>query len=329
MLDELYVLDGNFKKIAVVDTYLSILWARRYQSEGEFELVVPADLAGDLVIGRFVGRGDDDGLMIIEQVKYDSDEDMGDRCTVTGRSWEALMVRRVIPYATTVYGTAEMAIRRLFAENMGEDAAVSRQMVFVSPYMTGYSTKVRLDFQGESLLDAVKKIASAGECGFRFVKSAGQYVLDVYEGTDNYNVIFSVDLDNVSRSTYTDNAQPYRNGCWVYSDNSSASYGFGILLVGTATGMELRETFAKADANISNSEMTLVGNNTLASAARVKDCDMDLVPVYTYGADYELGDKIMLKNEYGFQGYGRIAEVIEYVDEAGYRCIPSVTKISS
>ena len=47
---------------------------------------------------------------------------------------------------------------------------------------------------------------------------------------------------------------------------------------------------------------------------------------YTYGVDYNLGDKVSIINEYGVRGNATITEITEVEDENGYRLIPTLSE---
>ena len=39
---DLYILNKNFEKIGLIDTYESVIWTTRYYTYGDFELYIPA-----------------------------------------------------------------------------------------------------------------------------------------------------------------------------------------------------------------------------------------------------------------------------------------------
>jgi hypothetical protein len=47
---------------------------------------------------------------------------------------------------------------------------------------------------------------------------------------------------------------------------------------------------------------------------------------YTYGVDYNLGDKVSIKNEYGVTGNATIMAITEVEDETGYRLVPTLSE---
>ena len=48
--------------------------------------------------------------------------------------------------------------------------------------------------------------------------------------------------------------------------------------------------------------------------------------MYKYHVDYELGDTVLIENEYGIQAKATIIEVTEVEDESGYRIVPTLSE---
>ena len=48
--------------------------------------------------------------------------------------------------------------------------------------------------------------------------------------------------------------------------------------------------------------------------------------MYKYHDDYELGDTVLIENEYGIQAKAVISEISEVEDEEGYRIVPVLSQ---
>ena len=48
--------------------------------------------------------------------------------------------------------------------------------------------------------------------------------------------------------------------------------------------------------------------------------------MYKYHDDYELGDTVLIENEYGIQATATIIEVTEVEDESGYKIVPTLSE---
>ena len=101
---DLYILDSSLNEIAVIDNYTSLIWTRRYYSPGDFELYIAADksLFEYLKIGSFIKREDDNSVMVIETIQIKTDVENGDYFTITGRSLESIIERRIFIFQTNL-----------------------------------------------------------------------------------------------------------------------------------------------------------------------------------------------------------------------------------
>ena len=87
---ELLVLDTNFKTIAVIDTFESVIWTDRYCKCGDFEIYTSIN-SHDLAVlqeDNYLWSRDSEHLMIIDQLEITTDTENGKHLTVTGQSLE-------------------------------------------------------------------------------------------------------------------------------------------------------------------------------------------------------------------------------------------------
>lgn len=325
----LYLLDSSFRKIAVIDTWVSLIWIKRYQDVGEFELYIPSVQAGIFEAGQFIRRADTGSVMMVTDITYTTDEEAGDYCTITGKSLENLLSQRVIWDDTTVTGKAEGAIYRLVERNaISSDALSVRRFGFLSLAVPkGLDGEGEYKYSGNNLLDAVIKLCQASGLGFRIENN----VFEVYAGVDrsyqqsnNDYVVFSAKLDNLSSSTYSIDTTTDRNVCRVYSEASDTPYGYVKLVVGTDTGLARREVYYKGQSNAADAVLQEQAATILAQSQVTESFECEVIPTYVYGVDYGLGDIVQYENEYGIKGRARVSEVIECRDETGYTCIPTL-----
>lgn len=325
----LYLLDSSFRKIAVIDTWVSLIWIKRYQDVGEFELYIPSVQAGIFEAGQFIRRADTGSVMMVTDITYTTDEEAGDYCTITGKSLENLLSQRVIWDDTTVTGKAEGAIYRLVERNaISSDALSVRRFGFLSLAVPkGLDGEGEYKYSGNNLLDAVIKLCQASGLGFRIENN----VFEVYAGVDrsyqqsnNDYVVFSAKLDNLSSSTYSIDTTTDRNVCRVYSEASDTPYGYVKLVVGTDIGLARREVYYKGQSNAADAVLQEQAATILAQSQVTESFECEVIPTYVYGVDYGLGDIVQYENEYGIKGRARVSEVIECRDETGYTCIPTL-----
>lgn len=342
---EIYVLDKDFNTLSIIDEYISVLWIDRYNTPGEFELYLGADkvLLSYLVIGNYLTHKNSEHIMVIEGVRMETNIDDGDRFTITGRSVEAFLGRRIVWKQTdfnNVY--LQTAVQRLLNENVISPALSIRAIPNIIFQETTDSriTSLKLDAQytGDNLLDVICEICDTNKLGFKMtLNSSNKFVFTLYIGTDrSYDqttetyVIFSPQFDNIINTNYYETDVNYKNVTLV------AGEGEGLdrltYTVGNTSGLERRELFTDArdlstkddegeDIPIAeyNEKLKQRGKEKLSETKKEKTFDGKVDPsqTFVYGEDFFIGDVIQIRNEYGLEGSARIVEYImsENVEE--------------
>lgn len=323
-----YLLNKSFQKIGVIDNYESVIWTTRFQDVGEFELYLPSNDPNQFQTGQFLLRNDNDSIMIIEHIYFTTDEEKGDYCTVTGKSLEKILSQRIVWDKTEMYGRIEECIYRLVDENIiNADNSLRNISNIKCAKSKGLTTIGKFTFNGESLLDVIVELCSAYNFGFKITTNL---TFEIYVGTDrSYNqtlnpyVIFSPNFDNLSQSTYENDISDYKNVCLVYSETSKTNRGYVHKIIGEGSGINRRETFVDSGGEDSDEALSSRGSEALSEAKIIEIFDGQIETSYKYGEDYFLGDIVQIENEYGKKATAQIIEIIENLDESGYKCIPT------
>ena len=113
---DLYILDKSLETIGIIDVFTSVIWTKRYFSAGDFELYLPASSNNIKLLqtGNYVKRLDDDTVMIIEKIQITTDAETGNFLTVSGRSLEILLARRIVWKQTIFLGNFKISAFNLF-----------------------------------------------------------------------------------------------------------------------------------------------------------------------------------------------------------------------
>ena len=173
---EAWILDQNAASLAVLDTFQSFIWTDRYRGYGDFEIYMPAETSAlsYLKEGNYLVTKDSDRMMIIEDIQVDTDAENGNHLTVTGRSLESILCRRVIWGYKVLNGNFQDAIRTLLNENV---IAPSNSKRKIPNFVFRASTDTRItgltvdtQFLGENLYDAILSLCEEKEIGFRVQK---------------------------------------------------------------------------------------------------------------------------------------------------------------
>ena len=353
MLLNILKLENNiFTRIAIIDYATSIIWVKRFNNNGEFELYIKASeelyefFQGDI----FITRDDRDTGMIVEKIKLTTDPENGDYLTISGRSVEAIMLWRIIQRA--VYSqantTAEMIIRD----------QISRQLIYnpilinpgAIPWISiaaaqGYADEVTRQYTGKSLMDIVRDLCVTFDYGFQFVWTGSGFEFQLYKGTDrsfdqteNTFVVFSPEFENLGNTEYLRDTSNYANGAIIGGEGEGNDRTFVWVMPEGVEGYQRRVIYIDAR-NTSSDNGSLTPKQYKAMLAEQAKEQLELRKVttefngeilnynsYTYGVDYNLGDKVSIKNSYGIVGNAVITEITEVEDENGYRLIPTLSE---
>ena len=346
---ELYVRNKQKQVIGIIDAYNSVIWSKRYNSVGDFEIytLVTPEIMELLKYDYYITRLDDDMVGIIEHIIISSDEEEGAYITISGRSAESILSRRIVWNQTNLNESVESGIRRLIDENVINPTIPERKIPdFILGNIQGFTDKIEKQITGDNLLDAISKICNTYELGFRVtLDNIGQFKFSLYRGEDrsygqqiNPYVVFSPTFDNLLNSEYESDLTNYKNVALVAGEGEGAERK--TKSVGTSEGMDRRELFVDArdlsssiDGNtqLSDEEYNAVlkdrGSESLSETNSTEAFSGETEPktTYTYKADYFIGDIVQIENEYGITAAPRIVEIMESDDDTGYRIVPGFT----
>lgn len=224
---------GEISPVAVIDRFESLIWVRRYDTPGDFELYMPADKDIFALIKANLGylivtREDSQDVMYVEYVKLTENEESGDYILLKGRSIDCVMERRVIGYPTTyTHYPRAVVIGNLINENMicpesTEDYPNDGSNRVLSPFTFDRGSLIgaylEYKFNGENLLEAVGGLLKDGGYGLRNKLVNGGIVLELYQGRDRHAVRFSPNNENLLSSEYECDIRGQCNSVFVYAE---------------------------------------------------------------------------------------------------------------
>ena len=220
---EFMVLDKNYDAIAMIDTFTSAIWTVRYDEAGDFELCTPVrlDYIQAIQIGNYLWSKESDRLMIIETVEIATDAENGPQFTVTGRSLESILERRIITSGTTFSGNVQSIIISMLNTEV-INASMKRRIPLFSyklstdPRITG--TSMEFTARGENLYDMICSLCQECKIGWKILpKGVGGFEFELFVGTDrsydqsvNPYVVFSPSFENLLNSTILSLTRPTR-----------------------------------------------------------------------------------------------------------------------
>lgn len=346
---ELLVLDTNFTAVAVVDSFRSLIWTDRYNQYGDFELYLAMDVEKLDIFKQdyYLWLNGSEHCMIIEDLSIDSDVEEGNYLTVTGRSLESILDRRIVWGQKILNGNLQDAIETLLNEAIISPTNESRKIDnFIFEASTDPKvTELTIDTQytGDDLYTVIQSLCEANQLGFMIrLNEQNQFVFSLYAGADrsydqmeNPYVIFSPSFENIINSNYYTSTTELKNVTLVAGEGEGASRK--MTAVGDTAGLARRELFTDArdissdtdggtlSADEYTAQLYARGVEKLAesTAKTAFEGEVDATRMFKYGEDFFIGDIVQIANEYGHEGKAYISELVMSQDETGTAMYPT------
>lgn len=351
---DITVLNTNLDAISIVDVYKSFIWTDRYYEYGDFELYTSMTdtILSYIKQDYYLQNRDSEHVMIIEMIRIGSDSENGNHITVTGRSLESILDRRIVWGQKTITGNLQNGIQTLLNENVISPADSARKIAnFIfeastDPAIT--SLKIDAQYTGDNLYDVINKICSERSIGFKVtLNNNKQFVFKLYAGTDrsydqsvNPYVIFSPKFENIINSNYVESKSALKTITLVGGEGEGSARKY--TAVGGGSGLNRRELFTDArdissdvgdGVILSDAEYTAQlqqrGKEKLAENTDVTSFEgqVETTVMFRYGEDFFNGDVVQITNEYGHETKARIVEIVMSEDEDGNSVYPTFKTI--
>lgn len=350
---DLTVLDTEFTPVAIVDVYESFIWTDRYREWGDFELYTPMtnDILNYIKQDYYLVNRNSEYAMIIEKLLINSNNDTGNHLTVTGRSLESILDRRIVWKQTRIRGNLQNGIKKLIYDNIISPTDANRKIenfIFeesIDPRVTELT--IDAQFTGDNLYEVIRSICAERNLGFKvtlnddniFVFKLYVGVDRSYEQTDNPYVVFSPNFDNLINSNYIESKSSLKNVTLIGGEGEGSERKFATL--GNSSGLNRREIFTDArditstvdEVTLSNDEYTAQlqqrGSEKLAENVEVVsfEGEAETTLMFKYGEDFFIGDVVQVANEYGHETKAQIIEVVISENEEGSSIYPTFETI--
>lgn len=241
---ELYTLDGQLRRAAVIDRFESMIWTERFSAWGDFELHIfsTAEMRRLLPAGTRLAMSDSYRVMTVELVENTTDSEGRAMLKVSGRSLEALLDERVArntfaDLSTTpkwvLTGTPGNIVRMIFDNilrtntNFPDDELpfLVAGSLFPAGNILEPDVVITLELSLTTVYKAIQEICNAYDLGFRIVRNFDESELffDVYSGNDRTTlqnvlapVVFAPDLDNLTNISEITATANFRNVAYVF-----------------------------------------------------------------------------------------------------------------
>lgn len=359
-------MDTDLEPFAVIDTYNSLIWTDRYSECGDFEIYTAMEDSLLSVIKQdfYISRSDSEHVMIIEKIEIDTDAEEGNNITITGRSLESILDRRIVWNKTVLSGSFQDGIEKLLNENIISPSNESRKIPNFKmeksddPSIT--SLTIETEYKGDNLYEILTTLCSERGIGFKVVLSdSNEFVFSLYSGadrsyeqTDNPYVIFSPNFDNLISSNYIESRSSMKNVTLVSAEDSdnrpedeNAEAPLVETAVGNVSGISRREIFTdygsisrtvrdgETETTLSDSEVTAMlrqkGKETLSENSEVLsfEGEAETSTMFKYGEDFSIGDIVQVEDHYGHESRARVIELVLSDATDGFSVYPTFSAI--
>lgn len=345
-MDELYVLDRDRKQVLVIDNYISLIWAERYNDEGDFVLELPTLYLNNqnLKAGHYLVTKDTERFMIIQSIKPEFDAESGSKLVVTGPSGESILRWRTIEKPLFLDDLPiPYVIDSLISNNLMGPTNVKRAITHIELGWTplSYVTFITDYIEVATLYDIITKICKSDGLGFKmtFVPESRNFKFLLYRGkdrsyhqNDNPHVEFSDEFDNVNSSSYYISIEGVANVAVVVTEDEKPELQVVPVYLGAepegvfrreavVNGNDIRRTVSgKPDLTDEEilSVITQRGHDHIIESIPVGifDGDVDIHGSFKYGRDFFMGDLVQCILN-GLTTRARVTEIVYSNSESG------------
>lgn len=333
----LIVLDEDFETLGAIPLFRTLIWIRRYQKLGAFELYTTKEYFPLLSKGRYLYRNDAEELGVIDEVNYAQDDSGSREIFAKGNFAECLLQNRVISESTALSGSLELAMRNLvtkFAISPKDPGRIIKHLRLGTT--NGLKPTVNMQALGDDLSAKLYALGNAENISHRvrYDYQTNDLAFEVWEGkdrrdsqTENSWAIFSNSFYNIRDAIYNRDSSSYKNFAYVAGEGEGNARVIVEVDLRSDKSEERREIFVDAR-DLQSGD----GNGNKLSAAqyrallvqRGKEKLIEYQKVETvtssvdshanleYKKDYDLGDYCTYINtEIGIETAQRITEIME------------------
>lgn len=333
---KLIVLDKDFQTIGSIPLFRTLIWARRYEKLGCFELYTSKDYFELIDSGEYLYRSDAEELGAIDEVNYLQDENGSREAYAKGNFAEVLLSQRVIEGTISLTGNAEDSMRMMVQRTAIEPTDSDRKIKHLRlGKVNGVKGTVDIQATGDNLSEKLYDIGNTLEISHRvrYDYITDDLSFEVWQGKDrrdtqeeNSWAIFSNSFYNIRNVAYNRNTSAYKNFAYVAGAGEGADRK--IITVDLRQPGEKRlEIWVdardlqgednegnKIPESVYNAQLIQRGKEKLAEYRKVETITSGVDPNanLVYKKDFDLGDYCTYINtEIGISTDKRVTEAME------------------
>lgn len=343
------VLSPDLIAKGIIDNYESLIWNECYSDYGDFEIysTVNENLLSLCQINNYLMRSDSDRVMIIDRINIKTDTEEGNHITITGRTVESILTRRIIWNQTTISGSVQNGIKTLINDaiiNPSDSDRKIENFIFEEsddPAVTSLEMN-ECQYDGENLYDVIREICCVFKIGFKITLVNNQWVFKLYAGKDrSYNqdklpyIVFSHNFGNLIDSDFTVDLTNFKNTSLVAGEGEGTDRK-RISVSDGSTGINRRELYYESSVSSTSYEQHVTEQEYLAllqqdgiqnlvdyGVDNKFEGSADISELFVYGRDFFMGDVLQVIDEFGNGARSRVDKLVTTHDNDGLKTYPS------
>lgn len=226
-MDEIYLLDEELNRKHIIDTYSSIIWAKRYNAIGDCELVISAteNNFNKIKECKYISRPDDDMVCEIKKIEIQTDEENGNQFIITGTDITDILNQRIVIKQTIFNGLVEDYIRRLINDSIINPTNPDRKINnFIFANKAGFTERISEQVTYDYVGDKIQELCQQYGWGYKVTVANGNFIFVLYKGEDKSQYItFSEDYDNISTTDYLKDDSNIKNVALVAGEGEGSA----------------------------------------------------------------------------------------------------------
>lgn len=345
--------NSDYQLVSIIDQFESVIWTLRYQSYGDFELILNNN-NNNIEVGYYVMNDRDNSIMIIENLRISINSDGLNTIQISGRSLESILLRRIIwPGMTWTNKPIQTIVSDIIRDSFSNPSVTNRKISnFTFDETTSNELSIgnlSVQYTGDNVYDVIKDLCGRYAIGFCILldpyNENPTFKLQLYSGedrsyqqTERSYVVFSKSFENLLNGDYKENRTYECNTALVAGEDSGSNRKF-VYLEGSVgnVGLHRKELYVDARDIQSETSSGTISANTYQDLLMARGRDKLLnykvetqfdVSIFDdhpfqFSKDYFLGDVVQIE----FGGLSRSARVMEFIyseDQNGSTSYPTL-----
>lgn len=252
---DLYVLNEDLEIVGIIDSYSSLIWANRYDKNGDCEVYIEANKENVELLKQdyYLIRTDDDNMACkIKYIEIDTNAENGDYLTVMGHDTKDILSQRIVWKQTNINGKAENCIYNLVDKNFinteiqdrkfqnknGKAKLLLDKKQGFTETMTGQTSYIDVE-------EKTQEICRKFGWGYKVKVRDENFYFSLYKGEDRSDkVVFSSDFENLQSTKYASDKTNIKNVALIGGEGEGSKRSKEI--AGQGVGSDRYETFVDA-----------------------------------------------------------------------------------